>query len=490
MTPTQYGNAIQDIFKVAPSAKYPGLYGKSLTGYSTEPGLGTVSADAVKTILDAAEEVAVSVAGNLGTLLPCSTSSANDACANTFLDNVGRLAFRRALTASERQSLIALYQSIRTDGGSFSDGVATMVAQLLQMPQFLYVAEAAATAGADRGLTSLELSTRLAQYFWDSVPDKALLDFAEGGKLANKAAVLAEAKRMLADPKSDRALKRFFREWTGTTELKLASKDAATFPNLDADLASAINESFDRFVADQVRAGGTVESLLRSNTAFVNAKLATFFKVPTVANWQQVELPADRYSGIATQPALMAALSHAAESSFVFRGKFLRTRLECAPIGAPPADAMSAFAGITKPANPTGKEVAAAIESVPVCNGCHALLDPAGLVFEHFDALGGYRDKYASGKAIDTTGSLLAIGPAALAYTSPVDLFEQLSQLPETRACFVTQLFRYMASRGETGEDACSIKQIDSAVGEANGSLEEAFLQATQTDAFLFRRGE
>src|SRR5262245_41901606 len=44
LTPVEYQNAIRDVFgsAVAPSAQYPGAYGKSATGYSTAPNLYTV----------------------------------------------------------------------------------------------------------------------------------------------------------------------------------------------------------------------------------------------------------------------------------------------------------------------------------------------------------------------------------------------------------------------------------------------------------------
>src|SRR5690606_21067622 len=98
--------------------------------------------------------------------------------------------------------------------------------------------------------------------------------------------------------------------------------------------------------------GKTLYDLLRSNEAFVDESLATFFGQPAVSDWTKVTLDADRYSGIITQPAMMASLSHSSEPSYVFRGRFIRKRLLCQPLGAPPAAAMSEFATIELPENP------------------------------------------------------------------------------------------------------------------------------------------
>jgi len=120
-------------------------------------------------------------------------------------------------------------------------------------------------------------------------------------------------------------------------------------------------------------------------------------------------LPQERYTGIMTQPAMLAALAHSSDTSYVFRGRFVRKRLLCQEIGTPPANAMAEFANLMKPANPTAREVATVVEAQPACGGCHNLIDPGGLAFEHFDAMGAYRDQYATGKAIDTKGSLAAV---------------------------------------------------------------------------------
>lgn len=490
LTTAEYTNVIRDVFDLTASQKYPGAYGTAGTGFSTEPGINTIGEQGVEQLLYASEELAAALSPKVSTLLSCAGTGAL-ACATTFLDTYGRRAFRRSLTAAEKTALLAIYSAERADGATFAEGVGVMGAALLQMPAFLYVVEAPAAAGVDRLRTGLELATQLALYLWGSVPDDVLLNVAEAGQLTTRAAVLAQAQRMFADPKADRGFTRFVREWAQVTRLTLSSKDASAFPGLSQALVDSINGSFDRFAAAQLRGAATLRTLLRTHQTYADATLAGFLGIAAPASgWAKVDLDPARYTGMMTQPAAMAALSHSSETSYVFRGRVVRTRLLCDVLGSPPPNAATTFAALPKPPNPTAKELSAAVQSQPACAGCHALLDPAGLALEGFDALGKFRQTYASGKAIDTTGTLAGAGAAPLQFTGPPELFEALAGLDKTADCLARQVFRYTAARLESASDNCALQQLRDALAASGNRLDQLFLASTQTDAFLYRRGE
>jgi hypothetical protein len=192
-----------------------------------------------------------------------------------------------------------------------------------------------------------------------------------------------------------------------------------------------------------------------------------------------------------TQPAMLAALAHKSVSSYVFRGRFIRKRLLCEPLGTPPGNAMTEFAKLPKPPDPTARDESAAVNARGSCTVCHSLIDPPGLAFEHFDAMGAYRDAYPSGKAIDTRGTYKRAGAEApIEFSDPVDLLEALASEPATRACYARQVFRFMASRMDAKDDVCAIQQLEDAFTSSDGRLERVLLEATRTDAFVYRRGE
>ncbi len=485
ITLAEYANAINAIFggQVAPSAQYPGSYGTSITGFSTEAGMNEIGAEGVEQIELAAEDVAQSVATALPNLLPFAT--ADDTCANTFLDTYIRRAFRHDLSSDERASLLRTFDGAVAAGASFSEAIALLTDHALQMPEFLYATEAAAPE--TRLLTGQEIASRLAFMFWDSIPDDALLAAADNGDLADPDKIAQQAVRLLADPKANTTISRFFREWTGTLQISPALKDPLTFPDFGDALAASMNSSFDLFVTDQLRNAGTLHTLLRSGNMFVDANLAAFFGVDAPADWEPVTLDDEKYSGLVTQPALLASLATPSDALYQKRGKFIVEQIMCHPLGNPPANAQSVFASLPLPANPTGKDKSAMVNAQPTCTGCHATLDPPGLAFESFDGLGQFRLAYASGKAIDPSGTMQA-SSGAINFSSAAAMMEQLAAEPEVPACFTKQIFRFALSREETNADACAIQALGDTLTAQHGNLAATLVAMTQTQSFRYRR--
>jgi len=485
----EYQYVIGDLFDLPPSERYPGPFGRSATGFSTEPAINVVGEVSVEDIMLAAEDVALELPDMLDALLPCAAVAADTACAQEYLATTGRMAFRRTLTDAERTTLLTVFEDERADEATFAEAIGVMTAQMLQMPAFLYVMEAPTANDGPRRLSSVELASRLSFYLWNSIPDVELLDRAEAGALDDDDAVLAEAQRMFDDPRSRRGFSRFFREWTQIEPLTVGSKDPTQFPELTDGLADAINNSFERYVTGAVRSGTTFAELLTDPRTVVDAELAEFFGIDPVDDWTVVDLPGDRYAGLVTQPAVMAGLAHATETSYVLRGRFVRQRLLCEPHLPPPGNAMTAFGDLEKPEDPTGRDLSTLVRARGDCVGCHDLIDPAGLALEHFDALGRWRDNYPSGRSIETEDTL-RIGTEEVSFSGPVELMTHLGALPAAQECFARQVFRYQASRMETDDDACAVAQLASALDESDGRLDEAFLAVVRTDAFKYRRGD
>jgi hypothetical protein len=457
ITKSQYEHAIRDMFDgvLQPSAQFPSVGGsKSMTGFSTEPSLSLLGAQSVEEILYAAEDVALAVTDHLQTLLPCAQNNPNRDCAAAFVSTYGRRGFRRSLSADEQNALLTTFDAVRGDGGDFVEALAALTTQLLASPQFVLVVEGAGNEG--RTLTGDELATRLGFALWDSIPDEALL--AAAPSLTDRTTLTAEVTRMLDSPKANTAIVRFFREWTGAAKLPVGQKDPALFPYIDEAYATTFDATFDAFLIDAFRQGRTVSTLLGG------------------AN------------GLMTQPALLASLAHSAEPSYVYRGRFVRTRLLCNTLGSPPPNAMVEVSSL--PPNPTSKEVSANVRARAACTGCHSLMDPAGLAFEGYDAMGQPRTTYRSGKSIDTSGSLPNVGGRDIVFNDPAELMQQLAEEPTVLTCFSKQVFRFVASRLEQETDACAIQAVGDVLTASNGSMPDALVAMLTSDAFTARRDE
>lgn len=465
LTTAQYRNVIRDLFagRVTPSDDYPGAFGKSESGFSTEAEVNAMSEQGAEQTMLAAESVAEQVAAVLPQLLPCA-AQANEACARTFVTLYAARAFRRPLAAEETSTLVQAYLDGRASGASFTEAIAMTTVVLLQSPQFLYLNEG--YAAPYRQLDGYEVATRLSFTLWDSLPDDALL--AAVATLADRNAVAAQARRMLADPKAAPAIARFYREWTETKTLAAADKDDPTF---DAATAAAVNASFDHFVTQQTQAGGTLSTLLTSTDGALPARYE-----------------ASQFYGLLTHPALLASHAHTSTSSYVFRGRVVRKRLLCDVIAPPPPTANAELATIALPTDPTGKEVSAAINARSQCTGCHALMDPAGLALEHFDATGKWRERYESGRPIDPSGTLPSVDDHGITFGDHRALIVGLAGEARVATCFQRQLVRFAVSRMDDKGDACAVQRIGDALAASNGRLDEAMVAMTTTDAFLYRQ--
>ncbi|NUO53136.1 MAG: DUF1592 domain-containing protein, partial [Polyangiaceae bacterium] len=422
---------------------------------------------------------------SLPSLLPCAAATdPGIACVDTFLDTYVARLFRRPISEEERANLVATYDGGRATGASFTEALAMVAAHALQSPQFLYITEAA--AGESRELDGYELASRLSFFLWETIPDETLLAKAEAGQLADPEVRANEARRMLADPKADAALLRFFREWTLTEDVTAANKDPNLVPGFDDAYAASMAASFDRFLLDQARTG-TLESLLTSRDVWVDANMARFFDQDEPTEWEKRTLD-ERYSGLATQPLFLASAAHYGDASYVARGKFVRIRLLCSDLGAPPADAQSQFAALPKPADPTGKETSASVTSNDSCGGCHRQIDPGGLALESFGALGEYRTAYPSGKPVDPSGVLLGAGEDDVTFSTHTDMFAALANNPAVAACFGKQVVRFGLSRPDEIEDSCTAGDVGDVVAAPGGTLAEAMVAMAASDAFRFRR--
>jgi hypothetical protein len=188
-----------------------------------------------------------------------------------------------------------------------------------------------------------------------------------------------------------------------------------------------------------------------------------------------------------TQAGFLAVQAHPDQTSPVLRGKFVRSMLLCQPPPPPPPDVDISLPPVAQ--GTTARErLAGHLAAGASCSGCHSLMDPIGLAFEHFDALGRYRDS-EDGAAIDTSGQISGVSDAQLGapFTGVAAMAEQLAASPEVRACVATQWFRFASGRFEADADQCSLSALRDAFGGPGGDFLELIVATTQTDAFLFR---
>jgi len=487
LTKAQYDNTIRDLFEgqVQPGSTFP--VSVIHEEYSNNPAANVVSLSAAEDILIAAEHAAVQVIEGIDAVVACDPGPA---CAEGFVDDFGRRAFRRPLSTAERTALLDVYAQAEAEGG-FADGIGTVVTVVLQAPQFLYLFE----AGGEEvqpgviALSDYELATRLSYLLWDTTPDDTLLGLAEAGELSDPEILREQAQRLLDDPtRSGPALDRFVREWMHFDGVPAFDKDAARFPAYDDVLATAMDQELSRFV-DGVLQGGTptLRTLLTSPVTQVDATLADFYGVtPPGADWAEVELPPQQRPGLLSRPALLAEHSTASSSAPIFRGRLVRTQLLCDAIPAPPADAMANAPEY--PEGATERQRSEILMEHMNCGACHSLMNPIGLGFEHYDPIGAWRDLDVDGSSIDARGEIVVGAPDLVGEFDGVpELGERLAESEAVTACFANQFYRHSLGLEVSQALSCAVEPLEQAFVESGGDIPGLVLELIGSNAFRLR---
>lgn len=484
----EYRNTVQDLLAavsgigpaVATATKDFVDEAESL-GFRNNADFLGVSSLVAQGYLDAAESLSPMVAST-SQLLPCTTQDA--ACAKQFVEAFGKRAFRRPLVADETARYTALYDKAAAKGYDFKTGIEWIAFTMLQSTEFLYRVELGAAKGADFAPSQYETASRLSYLIWQSMPDQALFDAADQGKLGEKKQIEEQARRMLKDPKAARLLE-YFDQWLDVDRLSTFERDANVYPGLPQNLPDLLKGETHAFVSSLLQSPtGSLTDLLSADYSFLNADLAKHYGAsgPTGSDYVKVSLPGR--AGVLTQGMLLAH-DKPTRTSIVRRGLKVRLDLLCEKVPAPPNNVQLNLEGLGD--GLTQRQRLEKHRTEASCAGCHNLMDPIGVVFEGFDAVGRPRTTDESGKPVDTTSELASTRDVNGAVADAAALGKLLASSQEVKDCYVAQSFRFFYGRDYTAADQCSMAQLVLAFRDSKQSLSELIVALTQTDQFLYR---
>ncbi len=419
-------------------------------------------------------------------------------CAIDQLRTLGRLAFRRPLTASEVTELGEIY-----DLGRDTTATTTVLARaragmdyalraLAQSPQLLYRSELGtdgAAAGTNAALTSSELATALAYTLLAAPPDAALLDAAERGELSTSAGRRAEVNRLLtASPNLFAAqLERFVSEWLLIDFDKPAwTKSASTYPSFSPALLTAIKSETSQQLRGWARQP-SFDTLLTGSSWVVGPQTASLFGISAPATAGSVALNPSQRAGILTSPAFLGTHAHTDGSAPVSRGIVVLRNVLCRSLPPPPANVPPLPSSSSMP----GRTTRAVVENHlrnggSACQGCHALFNPMGYALEAYDGLGRFRTE-ENGLPVDSTGAIVGLDRPDQSVAGPTELARALSSSAEVQKCFTKQAFRFATGRLEATADRCTLERLDARFA-ANGKDVAGLLSALIEDETFTQR--
>jgi len=426
-------------------------------------------------------------------------------------------AYRRPVDAKAVDRAVALAESIyQQPGKTFEEGVGHSIMAILASPRFLFRNEDSAPAKTKDAYPLVDeysLASRLSYFLWSTMPDDELFRLAGKGELRQN--LPAQIKRMLDDPRSDEMVNNFTGQWLQVrdvdgisidtravrardrgeekqlkdalktvlspdpkspptpAEVAKATKIISVPKQIDREVRRAMERETEMVFAYIMHEDRSVDELIESDYTFLNQKLAAAYGLTNLgvegADMRRVALPTDcTRGGVLTEGTFLVVTSNPDRTSPVKRGLFVLNNILGSPPPPPPANvpALEVAENEIHGHEPTLKETLQAHRTRPECNACHSRLDPLGLAFENFNAIGTWRNQERS----------QTIAPGGQLITG--ETFQNVRELKHILATqhrlefyrtLVTKLLTYATGRGLEYYDTETVDQIVQRMEAGNG---------------------
>lgn len=415
-------------------------------------------------------------------------ADADQACASSVIRAFADRAWRRSVDDAELELLVAQVGTATAAGGTAEDGVELAFKHALLSVHFLFRVELDEDPTSDEPhlLGDFELASRLSYFLWSSMPDDELFELARAGELQNANAIEAQTSRMLADPKADAFVDNFAGQWLSLRGVRALTKDATLFPEFTPALSAAMATESELFFRTFLEEERPFVELLTADETFVNDELADFYGLPSPGGdaFERVSVAGTTRKGLLTQAGVLSILSPENKTNPTVRGAWVLSQMLCSPPSAPPNDVPELD---ESPESGTVREQLDAHRENPACAGCHLAMDPIGLAFENYDAIGRYRTE-DRGEPIDASGEWID----GTSFDDALELVDLLAANPDAfSACVTKQMLTYALGREfENPDDDGHIDNAAETFSEANQQLPVLVSAITQSGAFRTRRGE
>ncbi|QDV05987.1 hypothetical protein Poly30_14910 [Planctomycetes bacterium Poly30] len=330
---------------------------------------------------------------------------------------IGRFAdraFRRPAEPEVTERYVEFWESIRADYPTLEESVKEALIAVLCSPRFLFLTEPDLAGEEAPGgdvteaprIDEWSLASRLSYFLWNSAPDERLLSLARAGELRTH--LDAEVQRMLEDPRRRRFLDVFAEEWLRLDRLEQMTIDPHRYPAFTRFVKRDMREETLAFLDRLIEEDLPIARLIDSDFAMLNQNLAEFYGIDGVPgpHFRPVALPpGSGRGGLLSQGAFLAGHSDGVQPHPIKRAVWLKDRILGDPPPPPPPNVPS-----LDPTTPgfeklTLKEQLEVHRNSPSCRDCHAGIDPYGVAFERYSAVGLYEPE-RKGRPVDASTTL------------------------------------------------------------------------------------
>ncbi len=383
------------------------------------------------------------------------------ACLRRFAER----AWRRPVSVDEIEPYVQLVAAEREAGESFRDAYRSALAALLVSRSFFNLEQGSPNENRQH-LTDFELASRLSYFLWSSMPDDELFNAARNGKLTSPEGLSEQLDRMLVDSKTDRFLDSFPKQWLQLHRVGMFQPDPGLYPNYGPDLEESMVRETTEYFAEMFRTNLPLREAVDSNWTMLDRRLARHYGVsqPAKLTMSRVEVPSESgRGGILTHASILSLTSDGTRHRPVHRGAWLSEAILAYTPPPPPPNVDPLEPVTSNEAKTTIRSKLEAHATDPNCVSCHAKIDPFGLAFENFDAIGRWRDVerveggHGDNPPVDASGTL----PDGRSFSGPHEFKKLLAANEERLAhAFVEQLATYALRRVTTVDDKEQLQAI------------------------------
>ena len=412
--------------------------------------------------------------------------------ARRVLGELAKRAFRRPLRPGELDLYANITESELQAGEEFLPAVKAGMLAILSSKSFLFLEEG--SAEEDRfELNDWELASRLSYFLWSTMPDDELFRLAETNRLAEPDVLKRQIDRMLEDPRASRFADSFSRQWLRLRKVGMFPPDKKLYPEYDKHLEESMVRESQLYFGKTLKENLPIRELIDSDWTMINPRLALHYGIDGVESdgFQRLDLlPGHHRGGLLTQAAILSLTSDGTRHRPVHRGVWISEVIFGKSPPPPPANVDPVEPNPANSPKATFREKLEAHIHDENCASCHRKIDPYGLAFENYDAIGRWRTEeivpQGTGKnpPVNPNGEL----PDGRPFSNPKQfkelLLEDVDQIGEA---FVKNLAVYALRRTLTFDDQDEIKQITTEAKANNYRIRGLLETFVLSDLFLKR---
>ena len=390
----------------------------------------------------------------------------DDATTEVVAEHLGRFAeraWRRPVKKEELKDYLETYRVEREAGENAAAAYRIALQSILTSRNFIYLVEG--EPEARERLTNWELASRLSYFLWSSMPDDALFNAVSMGDL-NSEGLKQEVDRMMTDDRVNRFIEDFSRQWLQLHRVGMFPPDKKLYAAYDDWLETSMRQEPVEYFREMLTKNLPIDSFLASDWTMANARLCDFYGLPEPkkGGFERVSLkPDDHRGGLLTMGAVLGLTSDGTRHRPVHRGVWLSEAIFNRTPPAPPANVDP-----IEPIPPKGTKITIrqrieAHAANASCAACHRNIDPLGLAFDQYDAIGQWRtrEQVATGVGEDPLVDASGVMPDGRPFTGSGE-FKQLllEDRDKVARAFIEHLCTYALRRVLTVDDRDDLKLI------------------------------